>query len=80
MRSFTVEENHIGSAVSKILWYRQTNIMLLLKELYKNYQTTVIWDIFFFKFRQKIILNKKKCFCSKADTLIFVGKILTKKS
>ena len=23
-RTYTVEENHIGSAVSEILWYRQT--------------------------------------------------------
>ena len=30
MRSFTVKENHFGSAVSKILRYTQTDILLLI--------------------------------------------------
>ena len=34
MRSYIVKENHIGSAVSEILWYRQTDILILL---YKDY-------------------------------------------
>ena len=34
MRSYLVTENHIGSAVSEILRYRQTQFLLLL---YKNY-------------------------------------------
>ena len=29
MRSYPVSENPIGSAVSEILWYRQTDIVLL---------------------------------------------------
>ena len=29
MRSYPVSENNFGSAVSEILWYRQTDIVLL---------------------------------------------------
>ena len=32
MRSYIVKEIHIGSAVNEILWYTQTNILLLFKK------------------------------------------------
>ena len=36
MRRYTVKENHIGSAVSKILRYRQTHILEILLLYYKD--------------------------------------------
>ena len=44
MRSYIIKKDHIGSLVSKILRYKQTdkqiNIMLLL---YKNYYFSVLY-------------------------------------
>ena len=37
MKSYPVKENHIGSALSEILRYRQTNILLLY---HKDFQMT----------------------------------------
>ncbi len=36
MRSYPVKENHIGSAISEILWYKQTDIFLLYYNDVKN--------------------------------------------
>ena len=31
MRSYTVKENHIGLAVTEILWYRDTDAVTVIK-------------------------------------------------
>ena len=56
MKSYPVKENYIGSAVSKILWYRQTDILLLyLKDfLMKDIVTILSYN---FNFRI-FVLNR----------------------
>ena len=48
-RSYPVKENHIGSVVSKILWYTQTDILLLYYEesILNLYILYIMWLIQF---------------------------------
>ncbi len=44
MRSYTVKENHVGSAVSEIIWYRQ--IAKSSYYFYKKHMTCLYFELF----------------------------------
>ena len=75
MRNYTVKENNIGSAVSKILWYRQTDRhhVTILKELFTTLKVYIGLLIFEIQIQKQTKKSKNENIHKKRSSKIMDG-------